>query len=73
VRVNAVAPGPIRSPRFDAMATAQAGDEPTRLTALDGPGAPEDVAAAVAYLLSDDARFVTGTRLYVDGGGPPYA
>ncbi|GJH25410.1 SDR family NAD(P)-dependent oxidoreductase [Caballeronia novacaledonica] len=73
VRVNAVAPGPIRSPRFDAMATAQAGDEPTRLTALDGPGTPEDVAAAVAYLLSDDARFVTGTRLYVDGGGPPYA
>ncbi|MBC8639910.1 SDR family oxidoreductase [Caballeronia sp. EK] len=73
VRVNAVAPGPIRSPRFDAMATAQAGDELTRLTALDGPGTPEDVAAAVAYLLSDDARFVTGTRLYVDGGGPPYA
>jgi NAD(P)-dependent dehydrogenase (short-subunit alcohol dehydrogenase family) len=73
VRVNAVAPGPIRSTRFDAMATAQAGDEPTRLTALDGPGTPEDVAAAVAYLLSDDARFVTGTRLYVDGGGPPYA
>ncbi|SAK62140.1 short chain dehydrogenase [Caballeronia fortuita] len=73
VRVNAVAPGPIRSPRFDAMATAQVEDEPTRLTALDGPGTPEDVAAAVAYLLSDDARFVTGTRLYVDGGGPPYA
>ncbi|SAK84452.1 short chain dehydrogenase [Caballeronia pedi] len=73
VRVNAVAPGPIRSPRFDAMATTQAGDEPTRLTALDGPGTPEDVAAAVTYLLSDDARFVTGTRLYVDGGGPPYA
>ncbi|SAK98828.1 short chain dehydrogenase [Caballeronia arationis] len=73
VRVNAVAPGPIRSPRFDSMATTQAATEPTRLTALDGPGTPEDVAAAVAYLLSDDARFVTGTRLYVDGGGPPYA
>jgi NAD(P)-dependent dehydrogenase (short-subunit alcohol dehydrogenase family) len=55
------------------MATTQAATEPTRLTALDGPGTPEDVAAAVAYLLSDDARFVTGTRLYVDGGGPPYA
>jgi NAD(P)-dependent dehydrogenase (short-subunit alcohol dehydrogenase family) len=73
VRVNAVAPGPIRSPRFDAMAGGQDDAEPTRLTALDGPGTPEDVAAAVAYLLSDDARFVTGTRLYVDGGGPPYA
>jgi NAD(P)-dependent dehydrogenase (short-subunit alcohol dehydrogenase family) len=73
VRINAVAPGPIRSPRFDAMATGQDDAEPTRLTALDGPGTPDDVAAAVTYLLSDDARFVTGTRLYVDGGGPPYA
>lgn len=73
VRVNAVAPGPIESPRFASMTTAQAHAEPTRLTALDGPGTPDDVAAAVTYLLSDDARFVTGTRLYVDGGGPPYA
>lgn len=73
VRVNAVAPGPIQSPRFASMASGQNDAEPTRLTALDGPGTPEDVAAAVAYLLSDEARFVTGTRLYVDGGGPPYA
>ncbi|WP_250474195.1 SDR family oxidoreductase [Caballeronia sp. GAFFF1] len=73
VRVNAVAPGPIESPRFASMTTGQADAEPTRRTALDGPGSPDDVAAAVTYLLSDDARFVTGTRLYVDGGGPPYA
>jgi NAD(P)-dependent dehydrogenase (short-subunit alcohol dehydrogenase family) len=31
-------------------------------------GAPEDVAAAAAYLASDDARFVTGAVLTVDGG-----
>ena len=73
VRVNAVAPGPIESPRFASMATGQADAEFARLTALDGPGTPDDVAAAVTYLLSDDARFVTGPRLYVDGGGPPYA
>ena len=31
-------------------------------------GTPEDIAAAAAYLISDDARFVTGTVLTVDGG-----
>jgi NAD(P)-dependent dehydrogenase (short-subunit alcohol dehydrogenase family) len=31
-------------------------------------GSPEDVAAAVRYLASDDAGYVTGTTLYVDGG-----
>ncbi|MFX8449349.1 SDR family oxidoreductase, partial [Acinetobacter baumannii] len=31
-------------------------------------GRPEDIAAAVAYLASDDAAFVTGTHLLVDGG-----
>ena len=31
-------------------------------------GAPEDVADAILYLASDDARFVTGTELVVDGG-----
>jgi len=73
VRVNAVAPGPIKSPRFDEIARDQANGEPTGLTALRGPGLPSDVADAVAFLLSDASRFVNGTRLYVDGGGPPYA
>jgi NAD(P)-dependent dehydrogenase (short-subunit alcohol dehydrogenase family) len=31
-------------------------------------GEPEEIAAAVAYLASDDASFVTGLELYVDGG-----
>ena len=73
VRVNAVAPGPIKSPRFDEIAQGQGDAEHTRLTALRGPGLPSDVADAVAFLLSDASRFVNGTRLYVDGGGPPYA
>jgi len=74
IRTNAVAPGPIDSPRFNALERQPpAGGAPKRLTALEGPGKPEDVAEAVAYLLSDAARFVNGTRIYVDGGGPPYA
>jgi NAD(P)-dependent dehydrogenase (short-subunit alcohol dehydrogenase family) len=71
VRVNAVAPGPIQSPRLAGLR--QAGEPlPSSLqTAYPGPGLPEDVANAVAFLLSDAARFVNGTRLYVDGGGAP--
>ncbi len=69
--MNAVAPGPIQSPRLAGLR--QAGEAlPSSLqTAYPGPGLPEDVANAVAFLLSDAARFVNGTRLYVDGGGAP--
>jgi NAD(P)-dependent dehydrogenase (short-subunit alcohol dehydrogenase family) len=39
---------------------------PTNL--MGRPGLPEDIAGAAAYLASDDASFVTGTSLHVDGG-----
>lgn len=64
VRVNALAPGPIQSPRLEAMSKGVA----NATSALGGPGTPADVAAAVSFLLSSQARHVTGICLPVDGG-----
>lgn len=67
VRVNAVAPGLTR-----VEATETVPDERYDLyrsnRALDRDQTPEDVTGAVAFLLSDDARYVTGQTLVVDGG-----
>lgn len=70
IRVNAVAPGLVQTP-----ATAGVWQVPGLLdgylenTALGRHADPSDIAAAVAFLASDDASFVTGTTLLVDGGG----
>jgi meso-butanediol dehydrogenase/(S,S)-butanediol dehydrogenase/diacetyl reductase len=71
VRVNAVCPGMTRTPMSERHIAA----EPThddrfyaRLVPMGRLGKPEDVAAAVAYLVSDDASYVNGELLSVDGG-----
>lgn len=70
IRLNAVAPGPVVTPML------QAGlDHPVFGPAIRSfpvptgePGAPDDVAAAVAFLLGPDARYICGSVLFVDGG-----
>lgn len=62
IRVNAVFPGPIATPMLDDATQ-------SRLTATFGRlGQPMEVADAVAYLVSDQASFITGAELAVDGG-----
>ncbi|HET8613203.1 MAG TPA: SDR family NAD(P)-dependent oxidoreductase [Sphingomonas sp.] len=72
VRVNAICPGAVDTPLIAGGFDAIEGVEPRlfeRMTPLLGPMArPEDIAAAVAFLASDDARFITGAILAVDGG-----
>ncbi|GGQ10247.1 SDR family NAD(P)-dependent oxidoreductase [Streptosporangium pseudovulgare] len=67
VRVNAVLPGPVLTAAWDGID--EAGRERSaRATAAGRLGAPEEVAAAVAFLASDEASYVTGASLTVDGG-----
>jgi NAD(P)-dependent dehydrogenase (short-subunit alcohol dehydrogenase family) len=66
VRVNAVAPGPTRTPMNEGF-----GDMANQIAALapaGRQGEPEELAAAIVFLASDDASFVHGVTIPVDGG-----
>lgn len=73
VRVNSVAVGPVETPIYEKTKlsgdAAQAHrDSVTQLVPLGRFGLPQDIASAVAYLASDDACFITGADIAVDGG-----
>ncbi len=79
VRCNSVHPGIIDTDIWDAMAVGSPGVEPganrldlDAVTAIATPlgvkGFPDDIAAGVLYLASDESRYVTGTELIIDGG-----
>ena len=69
IRVNAIAPGAMNTPiNAEKFADPEARAATERLIPMGYVGAPEDVAAAAAWLASDQASYVTGTTLFVDGG-----
>ncbi len=74
VRVNSIHPGFIETPLLRPEAILERTGSPEifeamiDMTPMGRLGQPEEVAAAVAYLASDDSSFVTGSELYIDGG-----
>lgn len=70
VTVNAVAPGPTETELFRRNSPAGSSAE-SRMLSLVPMGRfarPEEIASAIAFLLSDDAGFITGQTLFIDGG-----
>jgi 3alpha(or 20beta)-hydroxysteroid dehydrogenase len=67
IRVNSVHPGTIDTPML-AHVPDEVMDNYVRVTPMGRAGSPEEIATAVLYLASDEASFITGTELVVDGG-----
>ena len=68
IRVNSIHPGFIDTPLLEQAKGTPFEDLMVQTTPMARLGLPDEVAAGIAYLASDDASFVTGTELYVDGG-----
>lgn len=73
IRVNCICPGSVHTPMVQAVYAENADPEAARqarvaMHPLGRDGVPEDIAAAIAFLASDDASFMTGQAMAVDGG-----
>jgi glucose 1-dehydrogenase len=69
IRVNSIGPGAIRTPiNTSAWNTPEAYNSLMTLVPYNRIGEPEDIAQAAVWLVSDDADYVTGVTLFVDGG-----
>lgn len=67
IRVNAVAPGFIKTDMTDEL-TEEQKEKTLKLIPLETLGEPEDVANVVRFLASEDAKYLTGQTIHVDGG-----
>ncbi len=68
VRVNAITPGPVPTPGARAVVDEAGYELRRRKTPLGRLGREEDIAAAIAFLFSSEASYITGAILHVDGG-----
>jgi 3-oxoacyl-[acyl-carrier protein] reductase len=68
IRVNAISPGPTYTEVDRGTVSAQQKEAMRAAQALHRDAGPEDMAGVVAFLLSEDARFVTGQTIHVNGG-----
>jgi 3-oxoacyl-[acyl-carrier protein] reductase len=68
IRVNAIAPGPTPTDGANLVVTEEAWERRRARVPIGRLGTPEDVARAAVFLASDEASFITGDMLFVDGG-----
>ncbi len=68
IRVNAICPGPTDTPMLRKALTPQELEAFARTFPMNRLGRPEEIAGAALFLASEDASFVTGAILHVDGG-----
>lgn len=68
IRINSISPGIILTPMAEEVLDPELSSKLANQSALKRNGTPEDICGTVAWLLSDDAAFVTGQDIIIDGG-----